>query len=382
MGLRLFMLSAALVAALAPVSRGSAQFVDRISEIAGDGGFESDGQLRYFNRQDCGLSGSSGTGGTGGDGGGGMAGTGGTGGTAGMGGEGGMGGGMSPALFGPKSPETTDFTIRLDSTSGSVSEVYLWVGAEDSNCNELTNRNETQTACAQVPGNPRIVGTNLLVSGLFLQDLLDARAGNAEIVSCETSGLQGTPYEIYAFRNQAFSGTDVPPESFGVTEFRVDVVAPAAPRVNTNPQAQSNFLITWGEPDPPDLIQNWRFYFSRDSDPSTAEEIGITAGLQARSQTISASQLGLTDENPDGFVFMTAIDQAFVSDALTQANEGELSDPVPVSFVAVEGVCGADDVCGGCSAAPMAFGLETTLSGAVWMLLLILLGTRFRRLGT
>jgi hypothetical protein len=387
MKLRLIALTALVAGASIQVPHASAQLVDRISEIGGDNAFESDSQTRYFNREHCGLGGSSGTGGVGGAGGvggfggvGGDDGVGGVGGDVGIGGAGGeagAGGAAAPALFATKSPETTDFEIRLDNTAGSVREVFLWVGAEGANCNLFTNRNETQGICAELSGNPKVVGQDFLVSDLFLQDLINARAGTNQIVSCESSGLTGTPYEIYAFRDQAFSGMDVPPENYGVAAFRVDVAPPAAPRVSTNPQEQTNFQIAWSDPDPPDLIQLWNFYSSRSSDPSTAMPLGITANLTARSQTIPASALGLTPEDPSAFVFMTAIDQAFVSNALEQGNEGELSDPVPVTLTAVEGVCG--DSCGGCAVAPMAFGLETALSALTVFLLALWLRARVRR---
>jgi len=352
-------------------SNSSAQLVDAISSI--DGAiFVDDSQTRYFNRRQCGLSGTGGTGGTGG-----AAGVGGAGGIAGQGGEAGAGGagGVTAAVL--KSPDETPFEIRLDQTA-STNEVILWIGAAGANCQEVQQREVTTGVCAQMKnGDPQPVGPNFTITNLLLQDLLDASAGGTQIANCDSSGLQGTEYQIFVFRG-APSG-DVNPTDYGVALFRIDVEAPAAPVVGTDPQRQTNFEISWDEPDPPDLIQFWNFYSSPQNDASTAEPLGITAELSARSATISAQAMNLA-EGETAYIFVNAFDQAFVSDA-RDANEGDLSEGVMVTNVAVAGYCDASGDCTGCSASPMTLWGEGA-SSTPWILgflFLGLIGWRLRR---
>ncbi|MCZ6805306.1 MAG: hypothetical protein O7F08_00005, partial [Deltaproteobacteria bacterium] len=335
----LFSLVAALMA-FAPTTfaQDTNALIDRISSINGET-FLDDAQRRYFNASDCGVDGAGGDGGTGGAGG-----AGGAGGVGGAGGTGGAGGLSATVQKGD--PATTTFEIRLQET-GSVNEVFLWVGGQNAQCNLVDNRNETMNICGELTtGNPRSVGNNFLIIDLVLQDLLDARSGSTGIVTCE-SGLRGTPYEIFVFRNQSPGAGDVLPSDYGIAEFTVDVQPPNQPLVDTTPQRQSDFNITWSDPDPADDIQIWSFWFSETDDPETAIELGITADLNARSQTISAAALGLEAEE-SGFVFVNAFDQAFVSDQ-QGGNEGELSEGVEVTSVAVAGVCDVTGECGGCS---------------------------------
>jgi hypothetical protein len=371
----LFSLMAALVA-FAPTTFAQ-PVTDLITAIDGDSGFQSDAQFRYFNRFNCGLGGDGGTGGTGGTGGdagtggtgggaGGVGGAGGAGGVGGVGGAGGAGGmGGVAAAVQKADPSDTTFQIRLGSTA-TVGVVYLWVGGENAQCNLVANRNETMGICAEIAGNPRSVGSNFLVSNLILQELLDARAGATEIVSCETSGLRGTPYEIFAFRDEAPGAGDVDPSMYGITQFFVDVEAPNAPRINTTPQEASTFAITWGDPDPPDDIQAWTFFVSDVNDPSTATDLGITASLTSRSQSISSAQLGL-ETGETAYVFMNAFDQAFVSDDLG-GNEGELSEGVMLTSVQVVGFCEGTGDCGGCSVSPVNLAAGQGPSSIAWAL--------------
>lgn len=347
----------------------SAQFTDLISAINGDSGFESNTQTRYFNRLNCGLPQQGETSATGGTGGGG--GAGGTGGTGGLGGA----GGSSLAFASPKgSPQETTFQMRLDNSGGSISQVFLWVGGQEANCQMPENRNQTTARCAEIAGNPYVVGSNLLVDGLTLQDLLNARAGDTQIVTCESSGLTGTPYEIYAFRNTAPGGTEVDPNNYGIAEFRVDVEPPAPPNVNTTPQSQTNFNISWANPDPPDLIQQWSFYasYGENADPGSAEPLGITAGTSSFSRTISAQDLALS-LGESAFVYVAAYDQAFVSpsNVQEQANLSELSSAVPVTYVEVGGFCDVTDDCSGCSVSPMILPTGQPSAG-LWLLGLLL----------
>ena len=176
----------------------------------------------------------------------------------------------------------------------------------------------------------------------------------SSIVTCD-SGLRGTPYEIFVFRDTAPGASDVDPMNFGIAEFTVDVEPPNPPLVTTTPQTQANFNITWNDPNPADDIQLWSFWFSRTDDPSTADRLDLTAELSARSQSISSSFLGLAD-GETGYIFMSAFDQAFVTDAFT-ANESDLSASVEVTAVAVAGYCDVrpEDCagCGGCSTPSM-----------------------------
>jgi hypothetical protein len=372
MKMRLLYLISVVGTLMAFASTTSAQLADAISSIDG-ATFADDTQFRYFNRRHCGLSGTGGTGGTGGVGGqGGAAGVGGQGGAAGAGGV----SGLSATVL--KAPQDVSFEIRLDQTVALSGGVFLWVGSAGAQCETLEERNETQGQCAEVPGgNPRPVGSNFLITDLVLQDLLDASAGGTDIVTCDSSGLQGTEYQIFVFRD-APSGT-VGMDSYGVATFWVDVDAPAAPVVDTSPQRQTSFGISWAEPDPPDLIQFWNFYSSPNNDASTAQPLGITAELSARSATISAQDMNLA-EGDTAYIFMNAFDQAFVSDA-SDANEGELSEGVMVTNVTVVGYCDASGDCGGCSASPMTLVGEGS-SSTPWILGLLfagLLGWRLRR---
>lgn len=354
----------------------SAQLTDLISSINGDAGFESNDQGRYFNRLDCGYEQQEGSGGSTGTGGvGGSGGVGGVGGVGGLGGVGGVGGSAAAAFASSKgSPEETTFQIRLDSTGGAVSEVYLWVGGQDSMCNLASNRELTTARCAEISGNPRSVGTNLLVSGLTLQNLLNAQSGSSEIVTCDSSGLRGTPYEIFVFRNQAPGSSDVDASSYGIADFLVDVEPPAVVNVSTSPQSQTNFDITWSNPDPPDDIQLYDFYWSFSDDPSTAERLNITTDQTRTSQTISSSSINPPDGLALGdtaYIFVTALDQAFISNPQAQSNISEFSSAVPVTNVAVGGFCDATGDCSGCSAGPLSLSGTHVGGTLVWLLALV-----------
>jgi hypothetical protein len=128
----------------------------------------------------------------------------------------------------------------------------------------------------------------------------------------------------------------------------VDAQPPNQSLVNTTPQRQSSFNITWSDPDPADDIQLWSFWFSDIDDPDTAIELGITASLTDRSKSISAvNDLNLA-EGESGYIFMTAFDQAFVSNN-DGGNQSELSDGVMVTNISVAGFCDLSNDCGGCS---------------------------------
>jgi len=276
----------------------SAQAVDSISSINGES-FDSNAQLRYFNGRDCGLDPGAG-------------------------------------------PEDTTFELRLENTGTSATQVWLWTGAAGAQCESLDQRqNEFLGLCAEIAGNPRAIGTNSLVQGLTLQDLIDAKAGPNDIVQCDSSGLTGTPYQIFAFRNQPPSG-EVAAEGYGVADFFVDVQSPAAPLVNASPQTGSTFIISWANPNPPDEINAWLAWYSDTSDPSTAMATDLFTTLSDRSINISPGDIGLSEPGDSAYVFMQAYDQAIISnDTSEQAlagNRSELSEAVEVTLIDDGGV--------------------------------------------
>jgi len=313
----------------------SAQAVDSISSINGQS-FDFSGQLRYFNRRDCGLDPGAG-------------------------------------------PEETSFGLRLENTGTPATEVWLWTGVAGAQCQTLEQRQlESAGLCAEVAGNPRPVGLNDTLTGLTLQDLIDATAGSNDIVQCESSGLTGTPYQIFVFRNEPPSG-DVAAEGYGVAEFFVDVESPAAPLVDTSPQEASTFTISWANPNPPDEINAWQAWYSDSDDPSTAMAADIVARLAHRSINIAASQLGLSEPGDTAYVFMQAYDQAIISnDTPEQAlagNQSELSEPVELTLIDDGGVDAGVDAgepsepsggSGGCSTSRAALPAQ-----AAWLLALL-----------
>ncbi len=353
-------------------STAAAQAADSISSIDGDSGFASDSQFRYFNREDCGLDaagGSAGTGGAGGNAGaggaGGMGGDAGTGGAGGMGGEGGAGGAVTAAVL-KADPSEVSFEIRLDQTA-SVTDVYLWIGKAGAKCQILEERNETAQLCAELAGNPRRVGSNFTISGLVLQDLLDAQAGGTPIATCESSGLTGTEYQIFVFRDAPAGLVD--PSRYGIAPFYIDVQAPESPAVNTSPQQQSDFEVSWSTPDPPDLIGLWELWASDSDDPDSATSLSINSTAPDESSLgVSASQLGLSD-GESAYLYVRAYDDAYVSNRL-DGNLGELSDGVMVTAVNVAGYCDVSGDCDGCSVSPLSI-ISGSQSSAAWMLALL-----------
>jgi len=324
---------------------------DLISSIDEDSDFASDEQERIFNRSHCGFE-DGGTGGAGGDGGaGGVGGVGGVGGAGGMGGDGGAGGagGSMTALLQKKEPSEVPFEVRLDQSS-AVTDVWLWVGTAGAQCEALTERNETTGNCGEVANNPQRVGTNFTLTGLVLQDLLDASSGTTPIATCESSGLAGTEYQLFVFR-EAPSG-DVSPESYGIAPFFIDVENPAAPLVNTSEQRQSTFNIGWSTPNPPDDIQSWELWYSTPGNPTPVKSGRSSTLPDDRNLTIFPADMGLS-VGDSATVYARAYDKAFVSDPFG-GNLSELSDGVPVTYLEVAGYCDASGNCGGCSVSPMA----------------------------
>ena len=174
----------------------------------------------------------------------------------------------------------------------------------------------------------------------------------------ESSGLAGTNYQIFVFREAPSS--DVAPERYGIVEFAIDVENPAPPLVNTNAQRQSIFTVEWDPANPPDDIQNWDLWYSTDSMP-TPERTGKTASGEGQSKiSISADELNLS-EGESATLYARAYDIAFVSDNFG-GNASDLSAGVPVTVVAVAGYCDLSGNCGGCSVSPLGLAGRTPSS--------------------
>ncbi len=261
-----------------------------------------------------------------------------------------------------KAPSEVSFEIRLDQSS-PVTDVWLWVGKDGAECQELAQRDETQGLCAEMARNPQRVATNETVTELVLQDLLDPSAVGTPIATCESSGLTGTRYQIFVFR-EAPSST-VAPENYGIAEFFIDVENPAPPLVNTNEQQQSTFTVRWDTPNPPDDLQAWDLWYSTEDDPTPRETNASVTGEGEREISISAQELGLA-EGESATLYARAFDMAFVSDSFG-GNQSELSEGVPVTFVAVTGYCDLSGDCGGCSVSPL--GLTGGAPGSIALVL-------------
>jgi hypothetical protein len=212
---------------------------------------------------------------------------------------------------------------------------------------------------------------------MVLQDLLDPLAGGSPIATCDSSGISGTKYQIFVFREAPSS--DIGPERYGVAEFWIDVENPAPPNVNTNQQEQSTFTVRWSTPDPPDDIQAWELWYSTPSSPTPQKTSANTTAPDARELSITAEELGLR-EGESATLYARNYDMAFVSDPFG-GNQSELSDGVPVVATSVVGYCDASGDCGGCSVSPMMLANGQPSSG-MWLLGLvfaIVCGWRLRR---
>ncbi len=265
-------------------------------------------------------------------------------------------------------PAATTFQDRIVTTPGtSVTQVYLWVGGQKSECNKEANRTDiTANRCRAVLAEAaQTVDANNLLNGLTLADLTDTG-----LVDCTNTALQGQPYELYAFRSTPPGAVDVPPEGYGVAAFKVDVTPPNPPQVKTDPPGLGeSFNMTW--PQPTDNLQLYRFYRNDlEDNPATATLIdGLTGSLNATSQGFTASgsganALGLA-LGESTFLYATAVDKASVEPGF--GNESELSAGWKVTAAETSGFCDASGTCTGCSASPV--GMASGAQGsAVWML--------------
>ena len=321
----LFTLAATLTA-LAPTS--FAQLSDRVNQI--DGFVLEAEEIAYFNETQCGV------------------------------------------------PDSTTYQLRLSTEAGtSVSQVYLWVGKQNGECNLNDNRTDITANCREMAGNPRTLEPDSLLSGLTLQELIDT-----EVATCESSGLEGTPYEVFAFRNADPGSTNVPESEYGISHLTIDVTPPNQVNVtNGDTLVGQNFVISWTRPT--DQIEFYRFYCSDDDDPDTAMLMSVTAGENATSQTISAAQLGVEGcDATTTYLYLSAVDKAFQIASQGIGNEGPLSRSTQVNVEATSGFCTEENgYCSGCSVSPMVLANGQPGSG-IWLLGLVfavVCGWRLRR---
>jgi hypothetical protein len=269
----------------------------------------------------------------------------------------------------------TTYQLRLSTEAGtSVTQVYLWAGKQNGECNLNSNRTDITANCREIAGNPRTVEPDSLISNLSLQDLIDTG-----VVTCDSSGLEGTPYEVFAFRDADPGSTDVAETDYGISTLTVDVTPPDELTVtNADTLMGQSFVISWTRPT--DQIEFYRFYQSDTDDPAAATLLSITAGENATSQTISAQQLGLT-EGDTTYLYVSAVDKAFQIASGGIGNEGPLSTGTQANAVATSGVCDVTGSCTGCSASPMALagGKAGTTGWLLGLVFTIALVWRLRR---
>jgi hypothetical protein len=302
----------AALTAFAPTS--FAQAVDLITSIGGED-FLSDTQDRFFNAADC------------------------------------------------ANPADISFEERIVTDAGtSVAEVWLWVGEQNSQCNLESNRTDiTSNRCQPVAGGAaQTLEPNDLILGLTLADLTETG-----LVDCANTALQGQPYELYGFRNEAPGAQDILPENFGIANFKVDVTPPNPPDVNTEPPGLGeSFTMTW--PQPTDDLQLYRFYQNDvEDDPDTATLIeGVTADLNATSQNFTATGLGLAPDEST-YLYATAVDKASVVPG--NGNESDKSAGWMVTAAETSGFCDASGACTGCSVSPLSM-MGGSRNSTAWIL--------------
>jgi len=314
---------AAALTVLAPVA--FAQLVDRVNQI--DGAVLEAEEIAYFNTEQCSV------------------------------------------------PVATTFEIRLSTEAGTVvSRVYLWAGTQNGECNLNSNRTDITANCREIAGNPRTVDIDSLISGITLQELVDTG-----VTTCDSSGLEGTPYEVFAFRNDDPGSTDVPPTDYGISTITIDVTPPDELNIN-NPDTLvgQSFVISWTRPT--DQIEFYRFYRSDGDDAATATLLNVTAGENATSQTLTAQGLGL-GAGETTYLYVSAVDKAFQIASNGIGNEGPLSVSTQVNAVETTGFCDATGTCSGCSVSPMTLlgGDRSAFTWIVGLAFALVFGWRLRR---
>jgi len=268
----------------------------------------------------------------------------------------------------------TVFDLTLVNGSG-VTQAYLWAGIENAGCERETNRTDQTLRCRPLAGNPQVVGDNATISNLTLQQLVDTG-----VVDCENSALEGQPFTVYTFRNEDPGGNDVASDGYGVAPFRVDVTPPMQLSITSAlEQEGSSFNIAWTTPTDSQSIAQYRLYVANVDDPEAATFANVTAGQNARSLSVSASQLGL-QTGEEIYLFVSAVDFAAVT--VGNGNEGPLSEATLGIAAATTGFCDDPDVdCSGCSVSPLILPNGQPSSGLWLMGLLgaIVVGWRLRR---
>lgn len=272
-------------------------------------------------------------------------------------------------------PAFTLYDVTLANGDG-VTQVYMWAGVQNGNCNENAKRTDQQLLCRPMASsNPRTVGDNATVTDLLLDELVATG-----VVDCNNTALEGQPFEIYSFRNEDPGGNDVLPEGYGIASFVVDVTPPEQLSITSAAEQEgSSFTVSWSTPTDSNSIAQYKLYQGDSADPSTATNTGVTAGQNAKSIGVSASALGLASE-ASTYLFVSAVDMAAVT--IGNGNEGELSEPTLVTAADTVGFCDDPSVdCSGCSVSPMMLADGQPSSGA-WVLGLvfaIVCGRRLRR---
>jgi hypothetical protein len=273
-------------------------------------------------------------------------------------------------------PGNTFYDLRLVNGDG-VSQVYMWAGVQNGNCQQNDKRSDLQLLCRPMANsNPRTVEDNATVSGLTLQELVDTG-----VVDCDNTALEGQPFEIYSFRNEDPGGTEiVPPEQYGVAPFTVDVTPPDQLILTSNLDQQgSSFTVSWQAPTDSTSIAQYKLYRGDTDDPTAATPTGVTAGLTARNITVSAAALGL-GIGETTYLFVSAIDMAAV--VIGNGNEGELSVGTLATAAETLGFCSDPTVdCSGCSVSPLVLPNGQPSSGlwALGLVFAIVVGWRLRR---
>ena len=271
-------------------------------------------------------------------------------------------------------PANTTYELTL-TNGGGVTQAALWSGTQNAGCQQNSSRTDQQLLCRAVAGNLRTVEDDSTVTNLTLQELIDTG-----IVDCENTSLEGQPFELYAFRDQEPGSNDVPPEGYGVAPFTVDVTPPNQLNLtNSLEQEGSSFTISWNAPTDSESIAQYKVYRGDSDDPAAATDTGVTAGMTARSVTVSATALGL-GVGESTYLFVSAVDIAAMR--VGDGNEGELSEATFVTAAETFGVCSDPNVdCSGCSVSPLVLPNGQPSSG-LWALALVcavLVGWRLRR---
>jgi hypothetical protein len=269
----------------------------------------------------------------------------------------------------------TFYDVTLANGDG-VTQAYMWAGVQNGNCQENDSRTNLQELCRPMADSiPRTIEDNATFTDLKLQELVDTG-----LVDCNNTALEGQPYEIYSFRNDAPGSNNVAAEGFGVAPFRVDVTPPEQ-LVLTSDLAPtgSTFTISWNTPADSNSIAQYKLYEGDTADASAATDTGVTAGQNSKSISVSATALGLLPGETT-YLFVSAVDIAAMR--IGDGNEGELSEATFVTAAETVGFCNDPSVdCSGCSVSPMMLANGQPGSGP-WLfglLCAIVFGWRLRR---